>query len=135
MRPRKGLKRVRDITGATVENRRSEELGFVYDLVISSEGCIQYAILSYDDFLGIGDRMIPIPWRLLTEEGHTVIIDVDRNFLDHAPSFDNKTWPIISEAEWQETIEKYFENVPHGAPRTGAGNRAGKESGSPLTRI
>jgi sporulation protein YlmC with PRC-barrel domain len=117
MIPLKGLRRVRDITGATVKNGQGEELGFVYDLIISSEGCIQYAILSYDEFLGAGDRMIPIPWRMVVEEGHTVVIDVDRKLLDGAPGFDSKTWPLMSEARWQEAIGKYFEHVPDKMPR------------------
>ncbi|HMK36493.1 MAG TPA: PRC-barrel domain-containing protein [Desulfomonilaceae bacterium] len=110
MTPLNGLRRVGDITGTSVKNRRGEKLGFIYDLMISEEGCVKYAILSYGArFLGIGDRLIPVPWRMLMESAHTVVIDLERRILDTAPSFGPNNWPLMSESEWQDTVEKHFE--------------------------
>jgi hypothetical protein len=103
-------RRVSDLLEITVENRHREKLGTIQDLMVGADGCLKYAILSHGGFLGIGDVLIPIPFTALitgAEKG-TAVLDVDKQTLEKALSFESKTWPEFTAAEWEEKIDRYF---------------------------
>ena len=55
------------VHGTTVYNAQGEKLGSIEDLVLDKiEGRVQYAILSFGGFLGMGDKHHPLPWSVLT---------------------------------------------------------------------
>jgi hypothetical protein len=103
-------KRVSDLLKTTVENRHGEKLGTIQDLMVGADGCLKYAILSHGGFLGIGDVLIPIPFDSLTTdpEKGTAVLDFDKQTLEKALSFESKTWPDFTAAEWEEKIDRYF---------------------------
>jgi hypothetical protein len=103
-------RRVSDILEITVENRHGEKLGTIQDLIVGVDGCLKYAILSHGGFLGIGDVLIPIPFAALTTRGDkgTAVLDIDKQTLEKALSFESKTWPEFTAAEWEEKIDRYF---------------------------
>jgi hypothetical protein len=102
--------RVSELLKTTVENRHGEKLGTIQDLMVGVDGRLKYAILSHGGFLGIGDVLIPIPFGSLTagDEKGTAVIDIDRQTLEKALSFETKTWPDFATAEWEEKIDRYF---------------------------
>lgn len=53
--------RVSNLTGKTVRNPQDEEIGEVDDLVITQDGQV-YAILSVGGFLGLGERLVAVPY-------------------------------------------------------------------------
>ena len=63
--PLQGWQRSSQITGMTVTSPQGEKLGKIDDLLIDQEGAVRYAILSHGGLLGIGDKLIPIPWKAL----------------------------------------------------------------------
>ena len=74
----------------TVYNAALEKLGSVQDVMIDkSTGRIAYAILSFDGFLGVGDRYYPLPWEKLryNTEISGYVVDIDRDVLEGAPSY------------------------------------------------
>ena len=103
-------KRVSDLLKTTVENRHGEKLGTIQDLMVGADGCLKYAILSHGGFLGIGDVLIPIPFDALMtgDQKGTAVLDIDKQTLEKALSFESKTWPDFSAAEWNEKIDRYF---------------------------
>src|SRR3954467_2675851 len=51
------------VTGTNVYNRAGEKLGDVYDVMLDKQtGKVEYAIMSFGGFLGIGDAYHPLPW-------------------------------------------------------------------------
>jgi hypothetical protein len=103
-------RRVSDILEITVENRHGEKLGLIQDIMVGADGCLKYAILSHGGFLGIGDVLIPVPFTALitgAEKG-TAVLDIDKQTLEKALSFESKTWPEFTAAEWEEKIDRYF---------------------------
>jgi hypothetical protein len=113
----KSARRVSDILNTVVENRRREKLGTIQDLMVGADGCVKYAILSHGGFLGIGDVLIPIPFNALTTGGEkgTTVLDIDKQTLEMALSFESKTWPDFTAAEWEEKIDRYFAAYAAGA--------------------
>jgi len=109
--------RVSELLKTTVENRRGEKLGTIQDLMVGVDGRLKYAILSHGGFLGIGDVLVPIPFGFLMAGGEkgTAVIDIDKQTLEKALSFETKTWPDFTTAEWEEKIDRYFEAYAAGS--------------------
>ena len=103
-------RKVSDILKTTVENRHSEQLGTIQDLMVGVDGRLKYAILAHGGFLGLGDVLIPIPFDALTTGGEkgTTLLDIDKQTLEKALNFESKTWPDFTAAEWEEKIDRYF---------------------------
>ncbi len=102
--------RVSDLLKITVENRHREKLGTIQDLMVGVDGRLKYAILCHEGFLGIGDVLIPIPFDALITAGAkgTAVLDIDKQTLETALSFESKTWPDFTAAEWEDKIDRYF---------------------------
>ncbi|MDE1149779.1 MAG: PRC-barrel domain-containing protein [Azospirillaceae bacterium] len=53
------------IVGAKVVNDQNDTVGTVDDLIISPKDSVPYAVLSVGGFLGVGDRLVAIPFSAL----------------------------------------------------------------------
>ena len=78
------------VTGTAVFNKSDERIGHVEDLSIDKlTGEVRYALLSFGGFLGIGERIHPLPWSVLkydtVREGY--VLPLDRAQLEAAPSY------------------------------------------------
>jgi sporulation protein YlmC with PRC-barrel domain len=78
------------VKGTAVFNLDGDRIGHVEELSIEREsGQVRYALMSFGGFLGIGDKLHPIPWRLLkyntTHIGY--VIPLNRKELEDAPNY------------------------------------------------
>lgn len=119
--------RASKITGATVFSRQGEEFGKVNDLVIGQDGRVQYMILSYGGVMGVGDKLVPIPWRAVSPgtKENTFSVNVDKDKLARAPSFDPNNWPNFADPSYDERIFSYYglSAAPRGTAESDAGMR------------
>ncbi|MDQ6732578.1 MAG: PRC-barrel domain-containing protein [Nitrospirota bacterium] len=103
-----------DLIGMKVEGTDGKALGDIKDVVVDSmEGDIDYAVLDYGGFLGIGDKYFAVPWEALKFSGDTkkAVLDVTNKDLKQAPGFDKKHWPDFGNRS--ETLVIYeFYGVP-----------------------
>lgn len=103
------------LIGDKVVNFQGEDLGKIEELMIDMEsGRVNYAVLSFGGFLGIGDKLFAIPFQSLqldTERG-CFILNVDKERLRNAPSFDKNNWPTMSHA-WGEEIHRFYNVTPY----------------------
>jgi sporulation protein YlmC with PRC-barrel domain len=104
--------------GDKVVSREGEDLGTLKELMLDlDEGRINYAVLSFGGFLGMGDKLFAIPWEALTidTEAHTFILDVNKDQLEDAPGFDQDNWPDEAqyEAGWLLDVYKYYGYTPY----------------------
>jgi sporulation protein YlmC with PRC-barrel domain len=59
-----------DIIGTKVKNPQGEDLGKIEELVLNpNEATVEYAVLSFGGFLGMGDKLFAIPFTLLAMPG------------------------------------------------------------------
>ena len=84
------------VEGTLVYGRRGERLGTIYNFMVDKfSGQVEYAVMSYGGFLGLGQRYYPLPWRMLSydirEGGYR--IDMDERDLERAPSFGREDEP------------------------------------------
>ena len=105
-----------DVIGADVKNAKGENLGKVEELVIEpGSGTIDYAVISFGGFLGMGEKLFAVPFSLLkapeVREGDKMAhftFDVDKAKLEKAPGFEKKNWPDISAPAWAMEIDTYY---------------------------
>jgi len=95
-----------------------EDLGTLKELMLDlDDGRINYAVLSFGGFLGLGDKLFAIPWEALTlnAEDHTFVLDVDKERLENAPGFDQDNWPTDADYEsgWLNDVYDYYGYAPY----------------------
>lgn len=106
----------RKVNGTDVYNRTGDKLGSIHDLMIDKQsGRVDYAIMSFGGFLGIGDKYHPLPWNQLAyDPAHDgFVIDIGRDRLEGAPSYaadDVRAW---EEGGWGKQVDDYY-GVPGG---------------------
>jgi len=82
--------------GSSVMNAQGESLGKIEDLVINpATGHITYAALSRGSILGIGGKLFAVSWKALRlqPDGKTFVLDIPKETLESASSFDKSNWP------------------------------------------
>jgi sporulation protein YlmC with PRC-barrel domain len=84
------------VEGTAVYSRDGERLGSIYNFMVDKfSGKVEYAVMAYGGMLGLGERYYPLPWRTLSYDTRAggYRIDMSRNDLKSAPSFDRDTEP------------------------------------------
>jgi len=104
------------LNGASVESPQGEGLGKIRELMVDLEdGRIAYVLLSFGGALGIGEKLIAIPWgAVYVDTMHQVIVlDVDRETLENAPSFDIDDWPDACDRSWVANLYDHYGYRPY----------------------
>src|SRR5580692_2760335 len=84
------------IIGDKVQNKKQEHLGEIKDIMIDiGTGKIEYLVIEFGGFLGIGIKYFAIPFGLLQidPENQVFIFDQEKEMLEKAPGFDMDHWP------------------------------------------
>ena len=105
-----------DVEGRDVRNNDDEKLGEIAHVMLDYQsGRIAYALMSAGGFLGIGDKLIPVPWTALTYEpdAEAFLLDMTKEELEHAESFDRDDLPSMAEQAWAEDLHDYFGARPY----------------------
>jgi hypothetical protein len=100
------------VIGCKVENPMGEHLGKLEGLMVDlTEGRILYAILAFGGFLGMGDKLFPVPLTSFSfrydKDGslERCIINVDKDTLKSAPGYDPED---LSQPGDREFISRIF---------------------------
>jgi len=111
-RDKSGLLKASNLIGKRVQSTEGKKLGDVKDLVINPvEGDIQYVVLDFGGFLGLGDKYFAVPWDALqlTEDQKAVVLDVSKKDLKQAPGFDKNNWPDLGSRDTAIVIYEFYE--------------------------
>jgi hypothetical protein len=98
------------VEGTPVYGREGERLGTIYNFMVDKRsGQVEYAVMSYGGFLGMGQRYYPMPWRILTydtrEGGYRV--DLDYRDMERAPSFGRNDEPRFNR-EYGRRVHSWY---------------------------
>jgi sporulation protein YlmC with PRC-barrel domain len=99
------------LIGNDVYNTAEESLGTIKELMIEmSTGNINYAVLSFGGFLGMGDRLFAVPWRALALDtvNKRFTLNATKEQLKNAPGFDKDHWPSMADTTWASGIHKFY---------------------------
>lgn len=100
------------LTGSLVVNAQEEYLGKIDDFVIDKTGHISFAILSHGGFLGIGRKLVAVPFGALSYDStHSYfVLDISRERLESAPEFDRTRF---ANPTWAEDVYRFFGLQPY----------------------
>lgn len=99
------------INGKNVKNLADENIGEIEDLMINPEnGKVEYAVLSFGGFLGIGDKYFAIPVESLkfSTKNENIILDIDKETLKNAPGFDKNNWPQEASPDFLRSMYDHY---------------------------
>ena len=85
----------------TIANPRGQRLGDIKDAVVdTAAGKVTYVVLGFGGTLGLGEKLIAVPWSELRESAGlgTFTLDVDKDTLQKAPGLDKDHWPRTAES-------------------------------------
>lgn len=103
------------IIGDNVKNGGGQDLGKIEDLMINTDtGDVEYAVLSFGGFLGIGDKLfaVPIEAMQVDTEKKRFVLNESKERLENAPGFDKDNWPHHADTKWQHTVRSYYNLDP-----------------------
>jgi len=102
-----------NIIGATVNNLQGEKLGKIIDLTID-QNRITFAVLSHGGIVGVGEKLIPVPISALSiKDEKTVLLDISKNKLLTAPSFEKSQRPDFANRQWTEDTYRFYGAQPY----------------------
>jgi hypothetical protein len=82
-----------DYVNRVIHNGRGEPLGTVRDVLMGPDGKATAAVISVGRYLGIGDKIVAVPFTALrTEQSNgdrRIVIDIVKEALQSAPQFEN----------------------------------------------
>ena len=108
------------IVGCKVENLKGENLGKIESLMLDvGEGRILYAVLSFGGFLGMGDKLFPVPVDALSfranEKGNLerCVVDIDKETLKKAPGYDKNQLPSTADRSFAMRVYTHYGSTPY----------------------
>jgi uncharacterized protein YrrD len=99
------------VEGTVVYNRQGERLGSVYNFMVDKRsGQVEYAVMSFGGFLGMGDSYHPLPWKTLTYDTSKggYVVDLDKDRLQQAPSYASGETANWSDPAYGRRIDDYY---------------------------
>ncbi len=94
------------IIGDVVYNSEDDKLGEIKDIMLNlHDGKIEYVVIQFGGFLGIGEKYFAIPFKVLKLDTsrHAFIFNQKKEVLESAPGFDKDHWPETN----SHTMAKY----------------------------
>jgi sporulation protein YlmC with PRC-barrel domain len=104
------------LLGEDVYNHKDEDLGDIKEIMLDMRtGRINYAVLSFGGFLGMGEKLFAVPWNALTLDtvNKRFILKVNKEQLKDAPGFDADNWPDMADPVWNNEIHTYYGTKPY----------------------
>ena len=114
--PGPGLMGANTLNGNDVYNNNGEELGDVKEIMLNmSNGKVEYAVVSFGGFLGMGEKLFAVPWNALKldTENKRFVLNVDKKLLENAPGFNKDHWPNMADQTWANEIHNYYADSHH----------------------
>ncbi len=99
------------LNGNGVKNAQGDDLGDIKDIMIDTDtGRVEYYILSFGGFLGIGEKYFAIPPQAIScdTEQECMILNIDKETLENAPGFDKDDWPNMAGPEFRNKIYSHY---------------------------
>ncbi|MDT7933114.1 MAG: PRC-barrel domain-containing protein [Sphingomonadaceae bacterium] len=89
------------ICGARVSGRDGTELGSITEIMLDTgTGVIAYCVMSHGGVLGVGEKLLAVPWSALNEADGGLAIDADEAQLSAAMGIDKDAWPPAAPRDW-----------------------------------
>jgi sporulation protein YlmC with PRC-barrel domain len=114
-----------DLTGFDVKTPSGEKLGDVKEIAVDTGGRINYVVLSVGGFLGLGERLVAVPWEALkfsveADKGdkadkRMITLAVTKEQLENAPQFKESkdSFPEMCDPAWMTRMYEFYSVRPY----------------------
>lgn len=99
------------IISGRIQNPQGEDLGKIDNLMVNiRSGAVEYAVVEFGSFLGIGGKLFAVPFNelRLNPAGRTFVLNRDIGYLKDAPGFDKSHWPDTNDHSYFENVRMYY---------------------------
>ncbi len=101
------------VEGTAVFNEDGDKLGKISNFMVNKQsGQVEYAVMSFGGFLGMGEDHYPLPWKMLnyvvSQEGY--VVDIDKDMLDKAPRHQGGVYPNY-DTEYGSSVSRYYDQA------------------------
>ena len=110
------------LTGTDVRNAQGEDLGKIEDLMVDTNtGEVDYAVVSFGGFLGLGDKLFAVPIQAFTvdTDDEELVLNETKERLEKAPGFDKDNWPNHADHTWRKQRTGLLQPLIRTPPPTG----------------
>lgn len=102
-----------NITNRKIKTIRNEHVGFIRNLMIDTQtGKVIYVIIELKKHLGNPiKKFFATPWDAFnfnTKERDAVLLNITKEKLENAPSFEEDEWPIGLQQEFIHKVNYYY---------------------------
>ena len=105
------------IIGDRIENGAGEDLGKINNLMVNlDDGRIEYVVVEFGSFLGLGGKLFAIPFsELRLDAGRELfVLKRDKEYLKESPGFDPAHWPDTNDHSYFNNVNTYWDvNAPY----------------------
>jgi len=100
--------RASQLIGMKVYDRQGKALGEIEDLIVGlNDQQLHHVVLGAGGVLGLGEKLVPVPGRLLELDGERAVVDLSPQRLDKAPSFKGTQWPDWNRKSYREQLKRF----------------------------
>ncbi|QTD94170.1 PRC-barrel domain-containing protein [Burkholderia anthina] len=93
-----------------------DDIGKLANIMLDvRSGRIAYAVVSSGGFLGIGGKLLAVPWNVLTLDiaRRCFMLPVPTERVREASGFDPDDWPAMADPVWGEALHAYYGSSPY----------------------
>ncbi|RQS62509.1 PRC-barrel domain containing protein [Burkholderia sp. Bp8963] len=104
------------LEGDKVLSIDGDDVGKIKEIMLDViSGRIAYAVLSSGGMLGIGDKLVAIPWSAFTldAERKCLLLSESSEQIRNAPGFDKDHWPATADPKWAGPMHESYGSAPY----------------------
>ncbi len=125
--------RASKLEGRNIENASGEKVGDIQQIVFDTQnGRVAYVAVSMGGFLGVGDKLVAVPWEAINVRSSTsggagagsgseregdekLILETSKDKLSAAPEFKSgdESWREMSDPNWMNRVYSHFSVRPY----------------------
>lgn len=98
------------VEGTKVYSTNGDDLGHISHVMLGKRsGRVEYAVMNFGSFLGMGGSYHPLPWDVLDYDTNRggYVVNIDKEQLRDAPSYNESSEPAF-DRQYGESVYAYY---------------------------
>lgn len=97
-----------ETTDLAVTNDQGMFLGRVSDLIVNSDGRVDYIVIAKGDVYTLGEKLYAIPWQAANPRvrENSLVLSISNEQIGAAPSFES--WANFKEGDYENQVRAYY---------------------------
>jgi len=109
-----------DLKGFNIQTPSGEKVGDIKEVAIDLDGRVNYVAVSVGGLLGVGDKVVAVPWDALKvsqpgekESSRIINLATTKERLEKAPVFNKETQTEMCDPAWIARVYQYYSVQPY----------------------